>query len=221
MRMHHWRTCLVVLTVFFLSLPAAEAQTDPLPEVTVTEAETVVETQPEPIPAPKTFIDVRDAVPGKFFDAEATTIDPADPNRLIVGFNSGTDPNTWQATEFRAATGAFNLRNVMDTLQFTVVAPEGYYVESITYTQRGAGSVLRSGGAHGSSSWIVGGKALPLRFFGSNPSVSGTADLSEMRWSVVPVAITTSLSAFSPPALGSASVAITFADVVVTFAKIE
>jgi hypothetical protein len=162
-----------------------------------------------------------DAVPGRFFNGPASAADPADPNRLIIAFNSGTDLRTWQATDFRAATSAFSPRAAMDTLQFDVVAPEGHYIESITYTQRGAGSVVRSGGVHGASSWIVGNSPLQLGFFGSNPTLTGTVDLSEMKWTVVPVSITSSLFAFAPPVLGSASISITAAEVVVVLKPIE
>jgi hypothetical protein len=67
----------------------------------------------------------------------------------------------------------------------------------------------------------VGGRPLQLGFFGTNPTLSSTANVSDMRWRVVPVAITTSLFAYATPVLGSATVAVTAANVVVTLAKFE
>jgi hypothetical protein len=167
------------------------------------------------------FTALSDAVPGKFFNAAATTADPSNPNRLIVAFNTGRDSRTWTTNDFRASTAAFSPRTAMDTLHFTVVAPVGYYVASITYSQRGSGSISRTGYAAGASNWVVGGRPLQLGFFGTNPTLSSTANVSDMRWRVVPVAITTSLFAYATPVLGSATVAVTAANVVVTLAKFE
>jgi hypothetical protein len=36
-----------------------------------------------------TFLDITDAVPGKYFDAATTAPDPLNPNRLIFGFHTG------------------------------------------------------------------------------------------------------------------------------------
>src|SRR5688500_11122055 len=35
------------------------------------------------------FLNVNDAVPGKYFDSAATVVDPGNSNRLIIGFNTG------------------------------------------------------------------------------------------------------------------------------------
>jgi hypothetical protein len=194
MQPHYPRLCIVALTLLIIGASEAAAQR-------------------------VTFTNLSDAVPGKFFDGRASRPDATNPNRLIVRFNTGSDPLTWQTNDFRAATGTFTPRNATDTLQFTVTAPAGYYIAFITYSQRGIGSVLRSGSTNGASMWSVGGRPLPLKFFGTNPTLTGTADLRAMRWTVVPVMITTSLSAHAPPQLGSASLAVTGADVLVTLAK--
>lgn len=196
MRLNYWRPFLLVFMMLVMSSAVARAQT-------------------------VTFAGLTDAVPGKFFHAAATSVDPANPNRLVVAFNTGRDLRTWTTNDFRASTAAFAPRSAMDTLQFNVVAPAGYYVATITYSQRGFGSVLRVGSALGASSWTVGGRPLQLGFFGTNPAVSGTANIGDMKWQVVPVSITTSLFAFAPPIVGSATVAVTAADVVVTLAKFD
>jgi hypothetical protein len=162
-----------------------------------------------------TFADINDAVPSRFFDAAASSVDPADPNKLVIGFNSGFDSATWKATEFRASTASFSHASAMDTISFNVAAPAGFYISKITYAQRGTGSVVRTGKASGGAQWVVAGLAAPLGMFGTNPTLSATADLTGLNATSVPVSITTGLFVFATPSLGSASVEVTSADVVV------
>jgi hypothetical protein len=162
-----------------------------------------------------TFSDLNDAVPSKYFDAAASAADAADPNKLIIGFNTGLDPASWTANDFKASTAAFSRPSAMDTISFSAHAPAGFYIAKITYTQRGSGSIARTGKAAGGSNWVVGGFASNLGLFGTNPTLSSTADLTGMNLTSVPVSITTALFAFSTPQLGSATVAVTSADVVV------
>jgi hypothetical protein len=167
-----------------------------------------------------TFTRIRDAVPGRFFDAASTRPDTYNPNKLIIGLNRGLDFKTFKWAEFRASTAAFSYSTAMDTIRFTVKAPEGYYIGTITYTQRGAGSVVRTGKAAGSANWVVAGYASDLGDFTTNPRLSWKMDLSEKQLTSVPISITNSLFAFSTPVLGSANVAVTSADVVVTLIPI-
>src|SRR5262249_49540891 len=51
-----------------------------------------------------TFSDIADAVPSRFFDAEATTPDPVNGNKLLIGFSTGFDAATWTVNEFTAST---------------------------------------------------------------------------------------------------------------------
>jgi hypothetical protein len=162
-----------------------------------------------------TYTQFSDAVPGMFFDADTSIPDPSDPNRLVFGFNSGRDPVSWRMRDFRASTAAFYQGTAVDTISVTVQAPAGFYVSAITYTQRGTGSQVRTGKAAGGATWVVGGRALDLDTFGTDPNLSATVDLSDQKRTVVPVSITTALFAYSTPSLGSASVAITYADLVV------
>jgi hypothetical protein len=167
-----------------------------------------------------TFSDLNDAVPGRFFDAATSAPDPNNPNRLIVGFNTGLDFRTWKANDFRASTASFSHTSAMDTLSFVIQAPDGYYISKITYTQRGTGYVLRTARAAGTANWVIGEYAADLGVFGSSPDLSRTMDLSATRLTRVPVSISNSLFAFSTPLLGSASVSVTGADVVVELAAL-
>ena len=169
-----------------------------------------------------TFTDVRDAVPGKFFNpnADSTHVDPAAPNTLLIGFESGRDSGDSLDDAFKASTEAFGNRVAMDTLSFNVVAPSGYYVSSITYVQAGVGSIIRVADARGASSWIVAGKPSHLGFFRSNPSLSRTEEFSNSQLTIVPVSITTNLSVFAAPTSGEAHVELTDARVVVTIAPL-
>lgn len=151
------------------------------------------------------FKSIHDAVPSKFFDAATTAADPSNPNKLIIGFNSGLDPTTFITTQFVA----FNHRVAMDTISFTVNAPTGFYVSKITYTQRGAGSTCRTCSSAGAATWVVAGHPASLGVFTNNPGLSGTADLTALKLVTVPVSITDSLFG------GTGSVMITGADVLV------
>jgi hypothetical protein len=162
-----------------------------------------------------TFSNITDAVPTKFFDAETTAADPNDPNTLVIGFNSGTDPFTWKKNDFRASTAAFSHDRAMDTISFMATAPTGFYISKITYRQSGSGSVVRTGKASGGATWVVGGYALSLGMFSTDPSLTGTADLTGLNLTAVPVSITNGLFVFSTPSLGSATVALTAASVTV------
>jgi hypothetical protein len=162
-----------------------------------------------------TFSNINDALPGKYFDAATTVVDPANLNRLIIGFNSGLDSATWVYNAFKASTAAFYRASAMDTISFIVEAPDGYYIARITYTQNGTGSVVRTGKASGGSQWVVDDTAMHLGFFGANPTLTGVVDLTDQYKTTVPVSITTGLFVFATPSLGSATLSLTKAAVVV------
>ena len=202
--------CMAGVTAIILCLSsAAWAQTDPVSDDT----QAVTEERVDAAPIVATFSDLTDAVPGRFFDAATTVVDEADPNTLVIGMNAGFDSRTWKFSDFRASTQAFSHSSAMDTISFVVTAPEGYYISRITYSQRGAGSVVRTGKAAGTSNWVVAGHAADLGVFGSNPTLSETLDLSDLKMTRVPVAISSSLFSFSTPVLGAATVALTRAAV--------
>src|SRR4051794_19327278 len=54
-------------------------------------------------PQPVTFTDINDAVPGRFFDSSSSFPDLADPNVLVIGFNTGLDTKDWKNRDFRAS----------------------------------------------------------------------------------------------------------------------
>ncbi len=171
-----------------------------------------------------TFTEINDAVPSRFFDAEATAdgatqADPLAGARLEIKFHTGLDTKTFKYRDFKASTAAFSYAAASDTITFNVNAPEGFYVETIRYTQQGTGLIYRTGFASGFAQWVVNGAASSLGVFGTNPSVDQTAILTDQK-TTVPVSITTGLFAFSTPTAGSATVTLTGAEVRVTFKQV-
>jgi hypothetical protein len=162
-----------------------------------------------------TFSEITDAVPSKFFDAARTAPAAFNANKLAIGLHRGMNWTLMKATDFKASTAAYSYTTAHDTISFTAKAPAGFYIAKITYTQRGTGSVVRTGKAAGAASWVVDGVATNLGSFGSNPTLSRTIDLTRKKLTEVPVSITTSLFAFATPSLGSATITLTSADVVV------
>ena len=59
----------------------------------------------------------------------------------------------------------------------------------------------------------MGTTLAPLGIFGTNPTLSGTIDLTDQFLTTVPVSITVGLHAFSTPTLGSATVSLSGAEV--------
>jgi hypothetical protein len=157
-----------------------------------------------------TFKDVRDAVPSKFFDAAKSKIDPANRNHLIVGFDTGFDSVTLLSNAFSVSPLAFMNKRAMDTLSFVLVAPPGFYLGKVTYTQRGFGSTGRTDVEAGGAQWMVAWFPHLIGNFTSNPNLSQTIDLSARRLKSAPVVITESL--FSQ----TGSLTLTGADVRVT-----
>jgi len=151
------------------------------------------------------FKQITDAVPSKFFDAATSAPDPSNPNRLVIGFNSGLDPTTFLPADFVA----FSNRVAMDTISFLVKAPLGYYISKIVYTQRGAASTGRTSVSAGGATWVVAGHAANLGVFRGDPSLTGTADVTALKLTSVPVSVTVSLFA------STGAVTVTSADALV------
>ena len=160
---------------------------------------------------PVQFTGIDDAVDFRFFDVATTRVQG---NKLIIGFNTGRDPASWLANDFRASTAAFSRRWAMDTISFVVNAPSGYYISRLTYNQKGTASVTGTGKVSGQTTWIVGGFAFDAGTFATNPTLSRVLPIKGVRWSSIPISVTTTLSAYSTTSLGSASVSITGAEVV-------
>ena len=138
------------------------------------------------------FSKIRDAVPSKYFDAATTHPDPSNPNRLIIGFSTGVDPLTGLPNDFRAW---FGNRVAMDTISFKVTAPFGYYVAKLTFTQNGVVSLSRTLTVGGGATWVVNNTPASLGTFTGIPGLVGTADLTTLKLTSVPVSITDSLFA--------------------------
>lgn len=171
-----------------------------------------------------TFTDIRDAVPLRFFSAEQTAPDPGAPNTLVFGFEAG-------AHSFRASAEVNNEagpRLAADTLSFTVNAPAGHYIASITCHLSGSGAINSPGDARTAANWVVnglpadlgsvGGAAFPAT--GAAWSRSQTTAFSDPGVTVVPVSLTTQLFAYAAASLASAEVDLTSASIVVTIASI-
>jgi hypothetical protein len=162
-----------------------------------------------------TFSATTDAVPSRFFDAATTASDPDNGNKLLIGLSTGFDAATWTVNEFTASTAAFHHAFAMDTISFLIVAPKNFYIARITYTQRGTRAVSRIGRAAGGVHWVVDGVAADLGLFDTDPTLSGTFDLTGQNKTLVPVSITCGLFTFAPPLMGSATISITSAEVLV------
>ena len=140
------------------------------------------------------FSQLRDAAPGKFFDAAASAPSAANGNQLNIGINGGIDPLTFVSNAFRATTLAFGNRMADDTISFVVTAPAGFYVASLTYTQQGTSNTGRTAVQSGNTQWTVGGFPAVIAEY-NNPIVTGVVDLTALQPASVPVSITVSLFA--------------------------
>jgi hypothetical protein len=141
------------------------------------------------------YVEIFDAVPSSDFDARTSAPDPRDPNTLVIGFDTGADPTTLVARDFRASALPFSRRAAMDTISFKIEAPLGYFVSKVVYTQQGTGSTARNSLEAGGATWVVAGVPGNLGVFSADPSLSVTRDLASSRLTSVPVSITVSLFA--------------------------
>jgi hypothetical protein len=184
---------------------------------------TMVSAMPAQTPrAPRVgFWTVDDATASRFFDTATTRRSATDPNELIIGFNTGLDSATSKYRDFRASTAAFSYPTAMDTVSVRLVAPANHYITRVTYSQAGSGSMLRTGQAFGGTTWTVGDVSSSLGTFTTNPTLTGTIDLTGQKRTVVPVSITTSLYAFATPTAGSALVQVTGASLKVDLTPVQ
>jgi hypothetical protein len=162
-----------------------------------------------------TFSRIDDAVASRFFDPVTTKVDSLNRNKLNIGFNTGLDPVTRKYREFTASTAAFRYPTAMDTISLRITAPAGYFIAKVTYTQRGTGSIVRTGKLLCGGTLVVAESASSLGTYSTSPSRTQTVDLTSRRLTVVPVSITNSLNAFATSSLGSATVTLTGADITV------
>lgn len=167
-----------------------------------------------------TFTRIDDAVGSRFFDPATTRVDAVDRNKLNIGFNKGLDSATLKYRDFKASTAAFSYATAMDTISVRITAPAGYYIAKVTYTQRGSGTVLRTGRLLCGATLIVADIASSLGTFSTNPDLTETVDLTSRRLTVLPVSITNSLNAFATSTTGSATVTLTGAEIQVELRRL-
>ena len=132
-----------------------------------------------------TFTGINDAVPEKFFDAASSAPDGADPNTLVIGFNTGLDGTIWKDRDFKASHLPFSYPSATDTISFVIHALEGYYVATVTYEETLVVGNSRTGRAFTATQLVVNGVATQEKF----------VDLSGLGATQVPMSITTSLVA--------------------------
>jgi hypothetical protein len=132
-----------------------------------------------------TFTGINDAVPEKFFDAASSAPDAADPNTLVIGFNTGFDGTIWKVRDFKASHLPFSYPSATDTISFAIHAPEGYYVATVTYEETLVVGISRTGRAFAATQMVVNGVATQEKF----------VDLTGLGATDVPMSITTSLVA--------------------------
>src|SRR4051812_34163265 len=149
---------------------------------------------PDPAPAPVArFVTIADAVALNFFEATTSAPDSVDSNTLRIGFDSGADPTTLIARDFRASALPFSHKSAMDTISFTIEAPAGHFISRVIYAQEGTGATGRTDISAGGATWVVAGIPDDLGVFSNDPNLSGTVDLTSLRLRSVPVSITVSL----------------------------
>src|SRR5947209_3945951 len=115
-------------------------------------------------PPTVTFTGINDAVPGRFFDAATSAPEPTDPNTLVIGLHTGTDPTTWKDRDFKASMLPFSYPSAADTISFTIHAPAGYYVATVTYHETLVLGDSRTGRSFASTQMVVNGIALQEPF---------------------------------------------------------
>jgi hypothetical protein len=143
------------------------------------------------------FSQVRDAAPGKFFDAATSEPFAANANRLNIGLNTGSDPATFVSNAFRVTTLSFGNRMANDTISFVVTAPADFYVASLTYSQQGTANSGRTAVQTGNTQWTVAGTPAVIGEYTGPPIVAGTINLDALQLGSVAVSITVSMFAGS------------------------
>jgi hypothetical protein len=198
---HNSRTFAAGVAVFLLGSACAGQHEPATPGPPETPGPPVTDPPvPVPIPAPSPapvvrFVGISDAVALNFFEATTSAPDSVDSNTLRIGFDTGSDPTTLIARDFRASALPFSHKSAMDTISFTIQAPAGYFVSRVIYAQEGNGATGRTDISAGGANWVVAGIPDDLGVFSNDPNLSGTVDLTSLRLSSVPVSITVSLFA--------------------------
>lgn len=136
-----------------------------------------------------TFINIGDALPARCYNPATTAADPTNPNRLLVGMHAGIVSGSFGTSAECLATDS-GPSMTTDTIVFYAVAPPGYYVSRVTFSQTAATSGSRGGRGFASASWVVADDAMTAAVGGTS-----VADLTGRNLTVVPVKFTTFLAA--------------------------
>jgi hypothetical protein len=162
---------------------------------------------------------LHDSTPGKYFDTDNAT---ASGNVLTIPLGVGTDgtfnpnnDNSFLAASYSGTAPyyfdwTFRPRNVADTFSTFVVAPDGYYIVSITYNQTGARSTTRGSATGAMTTLTVNG--VPSVAAQPEVNASLTVPVGDTAAEVV---VTTALNA------NSGATQVTSAQLVVSVAPIQ
>lgn len=149
-----------------------------------------------------TFSDIDDAHAGVCYDPATTAADALNPNILRIGVHSGFSSTSWTNIGCIASTTSFYSRLMSDTIAARVLAPAGFYISRVTFTQTGTATASRVAQVFAGAQWVVDGDALPAGLSG------GVADLTGQFKTVVPVSFSIFLGAKVNGTSGSASASV-------------
>ena len=144
-----------------------------------------------------TFQSINDALPSRCYDSSITGPDSINPNQLRIGIDTsvGLVGGMYVQRGCVASTASFSVKNTMDTISFLIEAPAGYYISKVTFTQSGSTTGSRGGEAFLGATWVVNERAAVVPYSAITRQWSASVDLTGQNKTVVPVAITTSLTA--------------------------
>jgi hypothetical protein len=147
----------------------------------------------------QTFMDIRDAIPGRGINAATSTQAGA---TLTLGFETGFDHKTWHYRGMTASTAALYTPSIVESVTFTVVAPTGKTLARLHYVQYGASFLARVGRVAGETLLLVNGTYAGGASYAA-PTLKLDVDLRGQRQTEVEVTIFVALHAFAAPGLTS------------------
>ena len=148
-----------------------------------------------------TFTNINDALPSRCYDSSITEPDSTNPNRLVIGIDTGVAlVNSEFGAQYlergcAASTAAFYSKSTMDTISFLVEAPAGFYISKISFSQFGSITNSRGGQAFLGATWVVDEDANVVPYNSTTKTWSATVNLTGQNKTLVPVSVTTFLTA--------------------------
>ena len=186
------RTTLTLMLALMLAAVSAHAQTCP-PTATVT------------------FTGINDAVPAKFFNAQANPLNPADPTATRATASTlNIGLQTFKASKLPGFTPT-----ATDTISFAINAPAGCVVATVTYFQTLNFAIIRNTHFYAITQLVVNGVAsdVVVNTLAPDKSRQHMVDVTAAGAAVVPMSITTALVAdVSDVRVTDARVVVTLAD---------